>query len=70
MSKRPPPAPTVSAVGPYPTVIQTVGRPGTTGSGKQENSLPHELSRWLLHSLIKALQALHDAPPLPLHQAK
>ena len=29
MSKRPPPAPTASAVGPCPTVIQTVGRPGT-----------------------------------------
>ena len=24
-----PPAPTASAVGPYPTVIQIVGRPGT-----------------------------------------
>ena len=29
MSKQPPPAPTASAVGPCPTVIQTVGRPGT-----------------------------------------
>ena len=29
MSKPPPPAPTVSAAGPCPTVIQTVGRPGT-----------------------------------------
>ena len=29
MSKRPPPAPTTSAVGPCPTVIQIVGRPGT-----------------------------------------
>ena len=29
MSKQPPPAPTVSAVGPCPTVIQIVGRPGT-----------------------------------------
>ena len=29
MSKQPPPAPTASAVGPYPTIIQTVGRPGT-----------------------------------------
>ena len=28
MSKQPPPAPTVSAVGPCPTVIQIVGRPG------------------------------------------
>ena len=29
MSKQPPPASTVSAVGPCPTVIQIVGRPGT-----------------------------------------
>ena len=29
MSKHPPPAPTASAVGPCPTVIQIVGRPGT-----------------------------------------
>ena len=28
MSKPPPPAPTASAVGPCPTVIQIVGRPG------------------------------------------
>ena len=29
MSKQPPPAPTASAVGPCPTVMQIVGRPGT-----------------------------------------
>ena len=29
MSKQPPPAPTTSAVGPCPTVIQIVGRSGT-----------------------------------------
>ena len=29
MSKQPPPAPTASVVGPCPTVIQIVGRPGT-----------------------------------------
>ena len=29
MSKQPPPAPTASAVGPCPTVIQIVGRPNT-----------------------------------------
>ena len=28
MSKQPPPAPTASAIGPCPTVIQIVGRPG------------------------------------------
>ena len=29
MSKQPPPAPTATAVGPCPTIIQIVGRPGT-----------------------------------------
>ena len=29
MSKQPPPAPTASAVGPCPSVIQIVGRPST-----------------------------------------
>ena len=29
MSNQPPPAPTTSAVGPCPTVIQIVGRPST-----------------------------------------
>ena len=29
VSKQPPPAPTASAVGPCPTVIKPVGRPGT-----------------------------------------
>ena len=29
MSKQPPPAPTASTIGPCPTVIQIVGRPGT-----------------------------------------
>ena len=29
MSKLPPPAPTASAIGPCPTIIQNVGRPGT-----------------------------------------
>ena len=29
MSKQPPPAPTASAIGPCPTIIQSVGRSGT-----------------------------------------
>ena len=29
ISKQPPPAPTASAIGPCPTIIKTVGRPGT-----------------------------------------
>ena len=31
MSKPPPPAPTASAIGPCPTVIKFVGRPGLEG---------------------------------------
>ena len=32
MSKQPPPAPTASTIGPCPTIIQIVGRPGTGSS--------------------------------------
>ena len=39
MSKQPPPAPTASAVGPCPNVIQIVGRPGT-GSLPSTVALP------------------------------
>ena len=31
MSKQPPPAPTASTIGPYPTIIQIVGRPWLVG---------------------------------------
>ena len=41
MSKQPPPAPTASAVGPCPTVIQIVGRPGT-GSLPSTIALPDQ----------------------------
>ena len=51
MSKQPPPAPTVSAVGPCPTVIQIVGRPGT-------GSLPSTIAPpdHPLHGLINYLE--------------
>ena len=47
-SKQPPPAPTTSAVGPCPTVIQIVGRPGT-------GSLPSTIAPpdHPLHALVK-----------------
>ena len=52
MSKQPPPAPTASAVGPCPTVIQIAGRPGTESlprtiappdhpRGKKDNTKRH-----------------------------
>ena len=40
MSKQSPPAPAVSAIGPCPTIIQTVGRPGT-GSLPSTNRQKH-----------------------------
>ena len=52
MSKQPPPAPTASAVGPCPTVIQSVGRPGT-GSLPSTIALPdHPVS--LLYLRLKS----------------
>ena len=49
MSKQPPPAPTASAVGPCPTVIQSVGRPGT-GSLPSTIAPPDHPSRlWCLY---------------------
>ena len=50
MSKQPPPAPTTSAVGPCPTVIQIVGRPGT-------GSLPSTIAP-PDHPLVLGLTAL------------
>ena len=54
MSKQPPPAPTTSAVGPCPTVIQIVGRPGT-------GSLPSTIAppdHPLLGSKVKLIGSL------------
>ena len=48
MSKQPPPAPTASAVGPCPTVIQIVGRPGT-GSLPSTIAPPDHPSAWLVN---------------------
>ena len=52
MSKQPPPAPTASAVGPCPTIIQSVGRPGT-GSlpstiAPPDHPRAHEIFGWLV----------------------
>ena len=68
MSKQPPPAPIASAVGPCPTIIQIVGRPGTgrlpraitppdrppvcTGSQKRAKSAN------LMQSLIESMMGL------------
>ena len=50
MSKQPPPAPTASAVGPCPTLIQIVGRPDT-------GSLPSTIAP-PNHPLICAIKLL------------
>ena len=48
MSKPPPPAPTASAIGPCPTVIKIVGRPGTRSlpSTLAPPDHPHKMS-WM-----------------------
>ena len=46
MSKQPPSAPTVSAVGPCPTVIQIVGRPGTGSLPSTIAPPDHPLHSW------------------------
>ena len=48
MSKQPPPAPTASAVGPCPTVIQIVGRPGTGSLPSTIAPPDHPLQIWKL----------------------
>ena len=54
MSKPPPPAPTASAIGPCPTVIKIVGRPGT---GSLPSTItppdhPRQYSEAYLHLLL------------------
>ena len=48
MSKQLPPASTVSAVGPCPTVIQIVGRPGTGSLPSTIAPPDHPLFKWEL----------------------
>ena len=46
MSKQPPSAPTSGAVGPCPTVIQIVGRPGTGSLPSTIAPPDHPLKAW------------------------
>ena len=55
-SKQPPPPPTTSAVGPCPTVIQIVGRPGT-------GSLPSTIAPPDHPQCVKILQELIESKP-------
>ena len=56
MSKPPPPAPTASAVGPCPTVIKIVGRPGT---GSLPSTIaPPDHPRHLRKTPVKLFQNL------------
>ena len=48
MSKQPPPAPTASAEGPCPTVIQIVGRPGTGSFTQHHRTTPIFHTLWPL----------------------
>ena len=45
MSKQPPPAPTASAIGPCPTVIEIVGRPGIGSLPSTIAPTEHPLSK-------------------------
>ena len=46
MSKQPPPAPTGSVVGPCPTIIRIVGRPGTGSLPSTFAQPDHPLEGW------------------------
>ena len=52
MSTQPPPAPTASAIGPCPTIIQIVGRPGT-GSLPRTIAPPDHPQYCKLNEIIK-----------------
>ena len=53
MSKPPPPAPTASAIGPCPTVIKIVGRPGTGSLHR-----PHSDGRCVLYRTTRGITTL------------
>ena len=59
MTKQPPPAPTTSAVGPCPTVIQIVGRPdtGSLPSAIAPPDHPNEIFRCrTMHAILRPFQ--------------
>ena len=51
MSKPPPPAPTASAIGPCPTVIKNVGRPGTGSLPSTIAPPDHPCENLVLHKI-------------------
>ena len=55
MSKQPPPAPTASAVGPCPTLIQIVGRPGTGSLPSTIAPPDHPLEPVKIFSFLKEI---------------
>ena len=67
MSKQPPPAPTASTIGPCPTIIQIVGRPGT-GSlpraiappDQQPNPTPHPKTKRKSRKHTRKLIVVHE----------
>ena len=64
MSKQPPPAPTASAVGPCPTVIQIVGRPGTGSlpSTIAPPDLPHRTEKVTVNVLNGQVETFETKP--------
>ena len=58
MSEQPPPAPTASAVGPCPTVIQSVGRQGTGSLPSTIAPPDHPLEPLKFHCMSKKIQRI------------
>ena len=61
MSKQPLPAPTASAVGPCPTVIQIVGRPGTGSLPSTIAPPDHPLEKWTAMEIVVKQTGPHYA---------
>ena len=65
MSKPPPPAPTASAIGPCPTVIKIVGRPGTESLPSTIAPPDHPRGRYRKRSSAKNSAALSPSQLFP-----
>ena len=60
MSKSPPPAPTASAIGPCPTVIKIVGRPGTGSLPSTIAPPDHPLLIWSFRQVNYGEMRIHS----------
>ena len=65
MSKQPPPAPTANVVGPWPTVINIVGRPGT---GSLPSTIAHPTTPCILYDVHYQVDSGDSDQPAPFWQ--